>query len=118
MIKRIQGTQASGRSQASAYKDLVCVVATATDQSLDLAGQTLQTLHTLEKHLIELGSDKTRIVSAQVYVANIDDKSILDEVWRNWIGENPEHWPQRACVGVNLGGNWLIEITVTAIKKM
>ena len=116
MIERIQGSQSPGRSQSSAYKDLVWVVATATDENLDLTGQTAQTLNTLEENLIKLGADKTKIISAQVFISNIDDKPIMDEVWRNWIGSNSDNWPQRACVGVDLGGNWLIEIVVTAVR--
>ena len=93
-------------------------VATAADESLDLVGQTSQALCILETSLAELGSDKTRIVSAQVYIANIKDKPIMDEVWKDWIGSNPEHWPQRACLGVDLGGHWLIEVTVTAVRQI
>jgi len=78
--------------------------------------QTPQALSVLDDQLIKLGSDKTKIVSAQVFIANIDDKPIMDEVWNRWIGTNPDHWPQRACLGVDLGGNWLIEITVIAIR--
>lgn len=116
MIERIKGNSPPGRSISTSYKDLVWTVATASDESLDLAGQTSQALSILEDNLAELGSDKTRIVSAQVYIANIDDKPIMDEVWRDWIGSNPEHWPQRACLGVDLGGHWLIEVTVTAVR--
>ena len=117
MIERIRGTQAAGRNQASAYRDLVWVVACAADERLDLAAQTRQALQTLEANLHELGSDKTRMLSAQVYIANIDDKPVMDEVWCEWIGDNPDHWPQRACLGVDLGGHWLIEITVTALRQ-
>ena len=117
MIERIRGSQSPGRSQSTSYKDLVWTVAAASDESLNLVGQTLQTLSTIEDNLIELGSDKTKIVSAQVYISNMDDKSVMDEVWREWIGSNPDYWPQRACLGVDLGGNWLIEVTVTAIRQ-
>ncbi|HFQ4854238.1 TPA: RidA family protein, partial [Vibrio vulnificus] len=34
-----------------------------------------------------------------------------------WLGENPEHWPQRACLGVTLEGDVLIEVTVTAVRR-
>lgn len=117
MIKRIRGESPAGRSQSTGYKDLVWSVANASDESLDLAGQTSQALKNLEANLAELGSDKTRIVSAQVFIANMGDKPVMDEVWREWIGDNPEHWPQRACLGVELGGHWLIEITVTAARE-
>jgi len=117
MIERLRGDSPPGRNQASSYKDFVWTVATATDESLDLVGQTSQALGTLERNLAELGSDKTKIVSAYVFIANINDKPIMDEVWSDWIGINPEHWPQRACLGVDLGGHWLIEITVTAVRE-
>lgn len=117
-IERIRGNSPSGRSQSSSYKDLTWTVATAWDESLDLTGQTSQALETLEKSLIELGSDKTKIVSAYVFIADINDKPVMDEVWKDWIGDDPENWPKRACLGVDLGGNWLIEITVTAVRSL
>jgi len=117
MIERTRGAY-PGRNKSTAYKDLVWTVATASDESLDLAGQTLQTLSIIEGNLAELGSDKTRIVSAQVYISTMADKSNMDEVWRDWIGSNPENWPQRACIGVELDGKCLIEVTVTAVRQI
>ena len=116
-IERTRGNTPRGRSQSSSYRDLTWTVATASDESLDLAGQTLQALGYLEENLIELGSDKTKIISAYVFIADINEKPVMDEVWNDWIGDNPENWPQRACLGVDLGGNWLIEITVTALRN-
>jgi len=116
MIERLRGISPPGRNDSVAYKDLVWTVANAADESLDLTGQTAQALDILDKNLTELGSHKTHIASAQVYLANIDDKPVMDKVWRDWIGTDPQHWPQRACLGVSLGGHWLIEVTVTAIK--
>ena len=116
MIERIRGVAAAGRSDSAAYKDLVWSVATASDKHLDLPGQTLQTLNKIESNLIELGSDKTKIVSAKVFLSNISDKPIMDEVWREWIGDDPDNWPQRACLGVSLDDQYLIEVTVTAVR--
>ncbi len=117
MIERQRGDSPNGRSQSAAYKDLVWTVATAIDEQLDLVGQTTQALHALDNNLELLGSDKKSIISAHVFIADISDKPAMDKVWNEWVGSNPEHWPQRACLGVNLGGNWLIEITVTAVKR-
>ncbi len=115
MITRFRGKYI-GRNAASAYKDLVWTVATANDKTLDIEGQTRETLAVLEKNLHELGSEKTRIVSAQVYLASITDKSVMDRIWQEWIGDDPQHWPQRACVGVDLHGETLIEVSVTAVQ--
>ena len=79
--------------------------------------QTKLTLETIEANLIELGSDKAHIVSAQVYIANMDEKPLMDAVWCAWLGDNPEHWPQRACLGVDLEGDVLVEVTVTAVRN-
>ena len=116
IIERAQGRQPTGRNQSSAYKDLVWTVAAALDEDLDILGQTQQTVDVLDSNLEQLGSDKSKIISAQVFLSDINNKSKMDKVWQEWIGDNPENWPQRACVGVQLGGNWLIEVTVIAVS--
>ena len=115
MIERKRGIY-QGRNKSSAYKDLVWSVATSSDTTLGVVEQTELTLRTIEDNLLELGSDKTRIVSAQVYIANMKDKPLMDAVWCEWMGDNSDHWPQRACLGVDLEGDVLIEVTVTAVR--
>ncbi|WP_367989461.1 RidA family protein [Vibrio sp. NTOU-M3] len=116
MIERKRGIY-QGRNKSSAYKDLVWTVATSSDTTLDIIGQTKLTLETIERNLEELSSNKTQIVSAQVFIANMLDKPKMDNVWCEWLGENSEHWPQRACLGVTLEGDVLIEVTVTAVRR-
>ena len=115
MIERKRGIY-NGRNKSSAYKDLVWTVATSPNTSLDIKGQTQLTLDTIQENLVELGSDKTKIVSAQVYIADMNEKQLMDAVWCDWFGDNPQNWPQRACLGVDLEGDVLIEITVTAVR--
>ena len=115
VIERKRGIY-EGRNKSSAYRDLVWTVATASDTSLDIEGQTKLALDTIQNNLIELGSDKTKILSSQVFIADMKYKSRMDRVWCNWFGDNAEHWPQRACLGVSLEGAVLIEITVTAVR--
>lgn len=116
MIERKRGLY-EGRNKSSAYKDLIWTVATASDTSLDIEGQTKMALATIEENLIELGSDKTNIVSAQVFISDMREKPQMDRIWCNWLGKNPEHWPQRACLGVALEGDVLIEVVVTAVRS-
>ena len=115
MIERKGGIY-DGRSKSSAYKDLVWTVATSSDTSVGIEQQTKLTLDAIQSNLLELASDKTQIVSAQVYIANMSDKPIMDSVWKTWLGINQQHWPQRACLGVDLEGQGLIEETVTAVR--
>jgi len=115
MIERKPGIY-EGRNKSSAYKDLVWTVATSADTSLDIQDQTKLTLATIQENLVELGSDKSSIVSAQVYIADMQSKAQMDSVWCEFFGDDPQHWPQRACLGVDLEGDVLIEITVTAVR--
>ena len=113
MIKRQPG-QYKGRNRSSAYRDLVWTVATAPDTSLNIEGQTMATLEVIQNNLKELGSDKTHIISAQIFIADIQLKPQMDKCWCEWIGDDQQHWPQRACLGVELEGEVLIEVVVTA----
>ena len=115
IIERVRG-QYIGRNRSSAFKDLVFTVATAVNTEADIISQTEQALATIENNLSELGSHKHRILSAQVYLANMLDKPKMDAVWCQWLGSNPQHWPQRVCLGVALEGDVLIEIAVTAVR--
>jgi len=115
MIERKRGIY-QGRNKASAYENLVWTVATSADTTLDIEGQTKLTLDKIQENLVELGSDKSQIVSAQVFITDMSLKPGMDRVWCDWIGENSDHWPQRACLGVALAGNTLVEVTVTAVR--
>lgn len=114
-IERKRGVY-KGRNKSTAYKDLVWTVATSAMDNLTFAEQTLESLQTIETNLLELGSNKHRILSAQVFLTNLDNKIEMDEQWCSWLGDDPQNWPQRACVGTQLAGNTLIEITVVAAR--
>ena len=115
MITRIRGRYI-GRNASSAYKDLVWAVGTAKDTTVGIEEQTIQTLAALDKLLQEQGSHRSQIVSAQVYLTNMANKSAMDSIWCDWLGNDPQHWPQRGCSGVDLHGDMLIEISVTAVR--
>lgn len=87
----------------------------ADDHSLDMKGQTQQVLDKLGKYLEEAGTDKSKVVSATVYVSDLNLKDPMNEVWTNWF--DAEHLPGRATLGVaDLGPNVLLELVVTAVK--
>jgi enamine deaminase RidA (YjgF/YER057c/UK114 family) len=115
IIERVPGGHA-GRSRSCVHADIVYTVATSADTSLDIVGQTHQALAALSASLEGLGSHASRMLSAQVLLADMSSKSAVDDIWAQWIGDNPQHWPQRACYGVDLGGKLLIEIIVTAVR--
>ena len=114
-IGRLRG-KATGRNRGSVYRDLVWTVATSTDRRLGIREQTEQCLAALDNSLAEAGADKSRILSAQIFLADMATKAEMDAVWNAWIGANPDHWPQRACVGAPLVDGCLVEIILTAAR--
>ena len=115
-IQRVRGP-AVGRNQAVAYSGLAWAVGAACRPGLGFADQMRETLQIIDQSLAALGTDKTRLLSAQVFLADMADKPRMDEAWNAWLGPNPDHWPQRACVGAPLTGDLLVEITVVAAAK-
>ncbi len=111
-IERVHGVY-KGRCRAVAYGGLVYAVATDQSNSKGMAAQTRKTLAALEKNLVDAGSGKDRILQATIYITDLALKYEMDDVWCEWIGEEA-NWPQRACVGAQLAGETLVEITVTA----
>ena len=114
-IERTRGTN-KGRAPAVIHNGIVYAVATAGSDSSSVAEQTRLTLAALDHILATVGSDKTRLLQATVYLRDMSTKAEMDEVWCDWIG-GAENWPQRACVGVDLAGNDLIEIVAVAAAK-
>ncbi len=112
-INRIKG-QAVGRNRAVEYGGIVYAVATAPGE--DIAAQTRATLAHLDESLAQAGSNRTRILQAQIFLNDMSQKSGMDAVWNDWIGPDWQNWPQRACVGAPLAPGTLVEIILTAAK--
>ncbi|WP_112805526.1 RidA family protein [Ensifer sp.] len=88
---------------------------TCDDESLDMAGQTREILAKIDRYLAEAGTDKTKLLTATIFVTDLGKKPDMDAVWKAWI--TPEELPTRATVGVaDLGGDTLIEVVVSAYK--
>ena len=106
--------KAVGRSESVEHNGIVYTAVIAPDQSADFRDQTSQALEQLDANLAEAGTDRTRLLSATVYITDMSKKPILNDVWDAWIG--PDHWPQRACVEARLEGDTLVEIVAIAAK--
>jgi enamine deaminase RidA (YjgF/YER057c/UK114 family) len=85
------------------------------DLSKDIRGQTAEVLGMIDKLLAEAGSDRSRILMAQIFLADLADFEGMNEVWDAWIGEVPGHAPPRATVQARLANpGYRIEVVVTA----
>ncbi len=87
----------------------------ASDASADIGTQTQQVLQKIDDLLAEAGSDRTRILSAQVWIASMGHFAAMNEVWDAWIPEG--HAPARACIEARLASpDLLVEIGVIAAR--
>jgi enamine deaminase RidA (YjgF/YER057c/UK114 family) len=88
----------------------------ADDLNADVAGQTAQILRKIDHYLKEADCDKSRIVTAQIWLHDIAKWGEMNEVWKGWVDKgNP---PARAAVEARMAGERiLVEIMVTAVRK-
>ncbi len=88
---------------------------TAADPGKDITGQTEQTLALIDELLETHGTDKTRLLQAQIWLKDIRDRDAMNKVWTAWLPEGGA--PARACVEANMADpRLLVEIMVTACK--
>ena len=114
MITRFPGLTPT-RSRAVAHENLVFTVAVAPDPvAPSVYEQSRQVLARIDESLALCGSDKSKILSAIIYLADVTQKGELNRAWDAWVdAKNP---PMRACIGVDIEPPHLVEIVVTAAK--
>ena len=77
--------------------------------------QTEDILANIEKLLAEAGTDKTRLLSANIWLSNIQDFAEMNSVWDAWVPEG--HAPCRACVEARLASpKFTVEMMIVAAK--
>ena len=85
----------------------------ADDVSQDVTGQTAQVLVTIDKLLAEAGTDRTRILMAQLFVANMKEFDGMNKAWDAWVADG--NAPPRATIEARLASpDYKVEIVVTA----
>jgi enamine deaminase RidA (YjgF/YER057c/UK114 family) len=87
----------------------------ADDSSEDVAGQTRQILAKIERLLVEAGTDKSKLLSASVWLSDISTFEEMNVVWDGWVP--PGNPPARACVESKLARpEFKVEIMVVAAR--
>ena len=101
-------------SQAVVHGDTVYVAGqVAADTTADCAGQTRQILNQIEALLGQGGSGKTRILWANVWLADMGDYNAMNGEWESWIPKGET--PARATVEARLAApQYRVEIACVA----
>jgi enamine deaminase RidA (YjgF/YER057c/UK114 family) len=87
----------------------------ADDVKQDARGQTAQILKEIDRLLKLAGTDKSKVVSATIWVSDIRHRDGMNESWNAWTGG--KNLPGRACIEAKLADpRMLVEISVIATK--
>jgi enamine deaminase RidA (YjgF/YER057c/UK114 family) len=85
----------------------------ASDPTADVKGQTEQVLKKIDGLLAAVGSHKSKLLSAQIFLANMSTFNEMNAVWDAWV--DPANTPGRATVEARLARPGLqVEICVVA----
>jgi enamine deaminase RidA (YjgF/YER057c/UK114 family) len=116
MSKIIRTEAGSILAQAVEYHGFVYLQGcTAQDLSKDVRGQTTEVLDQIDLLLETHGTDKTRLLQAQIWLKDIADRPAMNEIWSAWLPTGGA--PARACVQAEMADpRVLVEIMITACK--
>jgi len=89
---------------------------TSDDENADIKAQVTHVLSKIDRYLETAGTDRTRILSAQIWLSDIAaDFDAMNEVWDAWIPNG--NGPARATVQAALASPGLrVEIAIVAAK--
>lgn len=112
MIERIEA--GPRMSEASIHNGVVYLAGQVpADATTGIEDQTRQVLAEIDSLLAQAGSDKTRILRAQIFLADVGDFAGMNRAWDAWVV--PGQAPSRATVEARLADPaWKVEIVVTA----
>jgi enamine deaminase RidA (YjgF/YER057c/UK114 family) len=103
-------------SEAVAYNGIVWVAGQLGEPTGTVASQMEQALAAVDAALAKAGTDKTRILSVQIWLADISTFAEMNSVWDKWVPAG--HTPARATGEAKLATpDYKVEVIVTAALK-
>jgi len=112
MIQRIDA--GPRMSEASIHNGVAYLAGQVPEtDGADIETQTREVLASIDAVLAQAGSDKRRILRAEIFLADIADFDGMNRAWDAWVV--PGHAPARATIEARLARpEWKVEIVVTA----
>ena len=103
-------------SEMAVYNNTVYLAGqVAEDMHQDITGQTKQVLAAIDKLLAEAGTDKSKILSTTIYIADMAEFPAMNAVWDTWVVQG--NTPPRATVQAKLAKpEWKVEMQVVAAR--
>jgi enamine deaminase RidA (YjgF/YER057c/UK114 family) len=94
------------------YNGVARWVEVANDMTADVRSQVAQVLQQIDSTLEQIGSDRHSLLEIMIYLADLADAAVLNELWDAWVPRG--HAPIRACVQAGLSGNCRVELIIHA----
>ncbi|MGA9089529.1 MAG: RidA family protein [Bradyrhizobium sp.] len=104
-------------SQAVVHGDTVYLagVVAKTTAGESVAKQTQEVLSIIDGHLAKAGSDKSKLLTATIYLTDMKTFTEMNAVWDGWVSAG--NTPARATVEAKLAApQYNVEIMVTAAR--
>ena len=103
-------------SEGVSYNGILWVAGQVGNLGDTVAEQTRTCLAEVDRILAAAGTDKTRILSAQIWLADMADFAQMNAVWDTWVPQG--HTPARATGEAKLAApGYLVEVIVTAALR-
>ena len=100
-------------SRAVVHGGVVRTAGIVADEAVpSVTEQTKQILATIDRLLAAAGSDKRKLLKANIWLADIGGFAEMNAVWDAWVVAG--HTPARATVESRLAGDYLVEIMIEA----
>jgi enamine deaminase RidA (YjgF/YER057c/UK114 family) len=100
-------------SEAVIYNGIAYLAGQVGTPGASVTDQTHAVLAELDRILALCGTDKTRILTAQIWLADITTFAEMNAVWDRWVapGQTPARWTGEAKLAAP---DYKVEIIVTA----
>lgn len=103
-------------SEGVSYNGIIWLAGQVGNPGDSVADQTRTCLAEVDRILAAAGTDKTRILSAQIWLADIGTFAEMNAVWDQWVPQG--HTPARATGEAKLATpDYKVEVIVTAALK-
>ena len=100
-------------SDSVVHNGTVYLVEVPSNLDADITGQTENLLASIERLLAQAGSDKSCLLMATIYLADMADYDAMNAVWDAWVPAGQA--PARACLQAKLANpEFKLEIVLTA----
>ncbi len=104
-------------SEITIFNQVVYLAGKVTNtDTADIHTQTKEVLDNIDAMLVKANSDKSRLLTAQIFIKDLADFEVVNSMWGDWLVDCPK--PTRATVKAELVNPlWKLEIVVVAAQN-